>query len=98
MRNDIDLASVYQYEGKYEQALPIFMKALQYKKEKNDVKEELEVLLNISQIYELEGKDDEEINYVQNLLSLAQKTEASEYMENAYKLLWKIYNKKKGFR
>ena len=81
--------------GKYEEALPVFLKALQYNKERNCVWGELEVLLNISQVYQLEGKNNDAIYYGQNLLSLAQKTEANYYMLNASKLLWEIYDKKK---
>ncbi|MEO8712778.1 MAG: histidine kinase [Parafilimonas sp.] len=95
LRNDIDLASVYQYEGRYKEALLMFKKALQYDRERNVSYEELEELLNISQIYDLEGKETEAIYYAQELLSLAQKTEASFHTQNAYEQLWKIYNKKK---
>jgi len=95
LRNDIDIASLYQRLGKYQEALPIFMKALQYDRKNNVIIEELEVLLNISQIYELEGKDNDAIHYVQKLLTLAQKTEASHYIKNAYQLLWEIYDKRK---
>ena len=95
LRNDIDMASLYQYQGKYEKAIPIFLKALQWEKEKSCVWWQLEALLNISQIYRLEGKDNDAIHYAQDLLLLAQKTQANYYMLNASKLLWEIYDKKK---
>jgi tetratricopeptide (TPR) repeat protein len=95
LRNDIDMASIYQYEGKYEEALPIFLKALQYDKEKNLVWGELEVLLNLSQVYKSEGKNNDAISYAQKLLTLSQKTDANYYLLNASKLLWEIYDKKK---
>ncbi|MFI5185597.1 MAG: histidine kinase [Chitinophagales bacterium] len=95
LRNDIDIASIEQREGKYEEALPVFLKALQYNKERNFVRGELEVLLNISQVYQLEGKNNDAIHYGQDLLSLAQKAEANYYILNACKLLWEIYDKKK---
>ncbi len=95
LRNDIDIASLDQRLGKYQEALPIFMKSLQFDKERNIVSEELEVLLNISQIYKLEGKNNDAIHYLENLLSLAQKTGAIYYIQNVYEQLWKIYDKKK---
>ena len=55
LRTDIDMASVYQREGKYEEALPIFMKALQYDKERNIYFEGIGSVVEISG-YELEGK------------------------------------------
>lgn len=95
LRNDIDIASLDQRMGKYNEALPIFMKALQYDKENNVIQQELEVLLNVSQIYKLEEKDNDAIHYLENLLSLAQKTGANSYIQDACEGLWEIYDYRK---
>lgn len=95
LRNEIDFASAEQSFGNYKAALPVFMKALNLDKENNYVDEELEVLLNISGILEGEGKHNDAINYAQTLLSLAQNTGASSYVEKACKILSEIYIKKK---
>ncbi len=95
LRNDIDIASLDQRLGKYQDALSIFMKALQYDKQNNIIIEELEVLLNISQTYKLQAKANDAIHYLQNLLSLAQKTGASYYIQKAYEELCNIYGNKK---
>ena len=55
---------------------------------------ELEVLLKYQDMNWKE-KYNNAIHYAKTLLSLAQKTEASYYILNAYKVLWEIYDKKK---
>ncbi len=94
-RNDIDLASVYQMEGRHKEALPMFMKALQYDKKNNIAFEELEVLLNISGMNMYDEKYDNAIQYAKTLLALAKKTQASYYILGAYEVLWRTYDKKK---
>ncbi len=93
-RTDADIASIYQYEGRYKEALPMFVKVLKYDREKNNP-EAVDELTNISQIYDLEGKYNDAIRYAQDLVSLSLKTESSYYLQGAYKELWKIYNNKK---
>ncbi|MEP6948351.1 MAG: histidine kinase [Ginsengibacter sp.] len=94
LRSDIDLASIYQYEGRYKEALPMFIKALQYDKEKGVADEEDEELMNITMIYDLEGKYTDAIHYGEALISSSVKTKASYYRQKAYQELWSIYNKK----
>jgi len=95
LRSDIDLASIYQYEGMYNKALSMFMKALEFDRKKNVASEEEEELMNISMIYDLEGKYNDAIYYAQKVLSLARQTESSTDTRIAYRELWKIYDKKK---
>jgi hypothetical protein len=95
LRSDIDLASVYQFEGRYKEALPMFMKALQYDKERNVAFEEDEELMNITMIYDLERKFTDAIHYGKALISLAIKTKSSYYRQRAYQELWDIYNNQK---
>ncbi len=95
LRNDIDLASVYQMEWRHKEALPMFMKALQHDREQNIAFEELEVLLNISGMNMYDKKYDSAIQYAKTLLALAKKTQASFYILSAYEVLWRTYDKKK---
>ena len=95
VQNDIDLASVYQMEGRHTEAMPMFLKALQYDREKNITSEELEVLLNISGMKFYDKKYDSSIYYAKTLLAIAQKTRASYYIQSAYNVLWMVYDKKK---
>ncbi|HZF65384.1 MAG TPA: histidine kinase [Chitinophagaceae bacterium] len=93
LMNTEALAGLYVLAGNYHQAIVTALPALSAFEQGADLIRLLPVLKHLAQAYEGQKNFDKAIHYAKRLLVYAEKSEARPWQLDAYKILWRIYDR-----
>jgi tetratricopeptide (TPR) repeat protein len=88
-----DIASVYMSLNRFDLAIPDLLEFLEIKKQQYDVNQVMFILDNLANCYRSLGKDNQSLQYSNELVALASQTGARPLLQSGYELVWKYYDK-----
>ncbi len=87
----VSIGTYYFLQGKYDKALPNFLRGLSYHKLVNDRNQVMRTLVNVAKTHLALQNNDSAFKYAEEALALAQQTGARQFIRDCYQILYTVY-------
>ncbi len=95
IHQNVNIGVIYLKQKKYDQAIALFMRSLQFFEKGNEQRSVMWVLQNIANSYQMQRQISASFLYAKRLSEIAQATQARPVIRDCYELYWKLYSLQK---
>jgi signal transduction histidine kinase len=88
----VSVGEYYFLQGKYDKALPNFLRGLSYHKQVNDRNQVMGTLVKLAKTYDSVHDYASAFKYAQEALAIAQQTGARQFIRDCYQILYSVYD------
>ena len=89
----VSTGEYYLLQKDYGRALVNLQRSLMYNRQLNDGNQVMRTLLDIAKTYSASGRDEEALPYVREVLGMAGRVRAGQYIRDGYQILYSLYDR-----